>query len=112
MEEEEAIRDVSWGTQEALGGTVESSREWERVGWHLLSPNLCVPLDICGFTYGGWEGGFALHKTLLPSALTHPLPNTCERLRAGAWMEHVVCGRAGVLYPGRADLGEVSQGRE
>lgn len=27
-------------------------------------------------------------------------------------MEHVVCDRAGVLYPSRADLREVSQGRE
>lgn len=46
---------------------------------------------------------------LLLSAI---LSQTCGRLRAGAWMEHVVGGRAGVLSSGRPDIGEVSQGRE
>lgn len=60
-----------------------------------------------------WFGKVALlWVRLLPSALIHPFPNTCGRLRAGAWMEHVVRGRAGVLYPGRPDVGEVSQVRE
>lgn len=100
------------GAPKQLGGTTESGREWRRVGWHILSTNVCIPLDICGPTYVVSEGGFALGKTLLPSALTHPLPNMCGRLRACAWMEHVVGGRAGVLSPGRPDIGEVSQERE
>ena len=43
---------------------------------------------------------------------THRLPDASGRLRADAWVGHVAWGRARVLYPGRADAGEASLGRE
>lgn len=54
VEEETAVRDDS--LTEATG----LSREREGMEWHLLSTKICVRLDVCG-----WEGGFALGKTLL-----------------------------------------------
>lgn len=51
VEEEAAVRGNSQATQAALDEAAESGRKPKRVGWHLLSTILYVPLDICGPTY-------------------------------------------------------------
>lgn len=72
-----------------------------------LRTNACACLDIYGPTHVVGEDGFALGRTLWPSAPTPCLPNTCGRVGAGTWVEHVVWSRARVPYPGRPDTEEV-----
>lgn len=71
VEEEAAVRGDSWVTQAALGRETKSGRKQERVGWHLLSTTVYVPLDICDPTHV-WEGGFALGKEDFAFICSHP----------------------------------------
>lgn len=77
-EEETAVRDDSLAEATGLSG------EWEGTGWHLLSINVCVPLDVCGPTYV--SGKVALPWARLCSLCLPPMVSQMHvEARIGAW---------------------------